>query len=196
MGAQIPAKFQLDPLGDHLNTCTTHSGGKKAHDWMVDQLPDLFHTTPKVKTQQVVKSRGQDCGDIELTGCLVNVTGPVSLVLDLRIVHDRVGSSTDPTLNGHLKYPNNLEQSLNNNRPESVVSFRSVIPRIILFIFRLRTLLSIPSHHRVTQQTLSHWYPFLDLKLMFTNAIYQWPVPLPSRDFRSTPQKQGWPGSR
>jgi hypothetical protein len=26
-------KFQLDPLGDHLNTCTTHSGVKKAHDW-------------------------------------------------------------------------------------------------------------------------------------------------------------------
>jgi hypothetical protein len=25
-------KFQLDPLGDHLNTCTTHSGAKKAHD--------------------------------------------------------------------------------------------------------------------------------------------------------------------
>jgi hypothetical protein len=29
-------KFQLDPLGDHLNTCTAHSGAKKTHDWMVD----------------------------------------------------------------------------------------------------------------------------------------------------------------
>jgi hypothetical protein len=61
----------------------------------------------------------------------------VPLVLDLRIDHDRVGSSTDPTLNGHLKYPNNSDQSLNdadtkkirkyradyNNRPPSVVSF-------------------------------------------------------------------------
>jgi hypothetical protein len=64
----------------------------------------------------------------------------VPLVLDLRIVHDfndRVGSSTDPNLNGHLKYPNNLDQSLNdtptdkirkyrgdyNNRSPSVVSF-------------------------------------------------------------------------
>jgi hypothetical protein len=26
---------------------------------------------------------------------------------------------------------------------------------------------SIPSHHRVTQQILSHWQPFRDLKLMF-----------------------------
>jgi hypothetical protein len=52
MGAQIPVivekpletnyrKFQLDPLGDHLNTCTTHSGVKKSHDWMVDQVDDV-----------------------------------------------------------------------------------------------------------------------------------------------------------
>jgi hypothetical protein len=85
----------------------------------------------------VVKNRGQDCGDIHLGGYLANESGPVPLVLDLRIAHDRVGSSVDPTLNGHLKYPNNLDQSLNdpdadkirkyradyNNRPPSVVSF-------------------------------------------------------------------------
>jgi hypothetical protein len=109
MGAQIPVlvekplatcgcrKFQLDPLGDHLNTCTSHSGAKKAHDCMVDQLADLFRTTHKVKTQQVVKNRGHHCGDIGLTGYLANKGGPVSLVLDLRIAHTRVGSSTDPT---------------------------------------------------------------------------------------------------
>ena len=63
------------------------------------------------------------------------------LVLDLRITHDRVGSSADPTLNGHLRYPNNLDKSLNdaaadkirkyradyNNNPPSVVSFMSAI---------------------------------------------------------------------
>jgi hypothetical protein len=52
-----------------------------------------------------------------------------------------VGSSADPTLNGHLKYPNNLDQSLNdaaadkirkyradyNNRPPSAVSFMPAI---------------------------------------------------------------------
>jgi hypothetical protein len=104
---------------------------------MVDQLADLFCTTHKVKTQQVVKSRGQHCGDIELVLYLTNEAGPVPLVLDLRIAHDRVGSSTDPTLNGHLRCPSNLDQSLNdaaadkirkyradyNNRPPSAVSF-------------------------------------------------------------------------
>ena len=48
-----------------------------------------------------------------------------------------MGSSVDPTLNGHLKYPNNVDQSLNdaaadkirkyradyNDRPPSAVSF-------------------------------------------------------------------------
>jgi hypothetical protein len=82
---------------------------------MVDQVTDFFRTTHKAKTQQVVKSRGQHCGDIELTGYLVNEAGPVPLVLDLRISHDRVGSSTDPTLNGHL---NNLDQSLNDVAPD------------------------------------------------------------------------------
>ena len=83
---------------NHLCTCTTHSGAKKAHDWAVDQLADLFRTTYKVKKQQVVKSRGQHCGDVELAGYLANAAGPVQLVLDLRIAHDRFGSSSDPSL--------------------------------------------------------------------------------------------------
>ncbi len=66
-------KFQLDALGDHLSTCTAHSGAKKAHDWAVDQIADLFRTTHKVKTRQVSKSRGQRCGDIEFAGYLANM---------------------------------------------------------------------------------------------------------------------------
>ena len=63
------------------------------------------------------------------------------LVLDLRIAHDRFGSSSDPSLNGHLHYPNDLDGPLNeavidkirqyradyNNRPSHVISFISVI---------------------------------------------------------------------
>ena len=75
----------MDALRDHLCTCTAHSGAKKAHDWSVDQIADLFLTTHKVKTQQVIKSQGQHCGDIELAGYLANAAAPVPLVLDLRI---------------------------------------------------------------------------------------------------------------
>ena len=81
----------------YLCTCTAHSGAKKAHDWVVGQLADLFRTTHTGKTHQVVRNRGQHCGDVELVGYLANTVVPVPLVLDLRIAHERWGSRTDPT---------------------------------------------------------------------------------------------------
>jgi hypothetical protein len=58
-------------------------------------------------------------------GYLVNETGPVSLVLDLRVAHDRVDSSSDPVLNGHLRYPNNLDQSLNDTVVDKLRKYRA-----------------------------------------------------------------------
>ena len=55
----VVAKSLLDVFGDHVSTCTAHSGAKKAHDWAVEQLADLFRTTQGVKTQQVARSLGQ-----------------------------------------------------------------------------------------------------------------------------------------
>ncbi len=66
---------------------------------------------------------------------------PVLLVLDLRIDHDRFGSSSYPSLNGHLPYPNQIDKSLNevstdmirkyrsdySNNPPTVVSFIGVV---------------------------------------------------------------------
>ncbi len=71
---------------------------KPSHDWEVDQLTDLFHTTHKIKTQQVVKNRDHHCGDIEL------------------------GS-----LNGHFRYPNNLDQSLNDTAADKIRRYRVII---------------------------------------------------------------------
>jgi hypothetical protein len=70
-----------------------------------------------------------------------NEADPLPLVLDLRIAHDRFGSSSDPCLNGHLHYPNDIDKSLNesathkirkyradyNNNPPSTISFMPVI---------------------------------------------------------------------
>jgi hypothetical protein len=67
--------------------------------------------------------------------------GPVPLVLDLRIAHDRLGSSSDPSINGILDYPNDIDRSLNeavadkirkyradyNNRPPNAISFMPAI---------------------------------------------------------------------
>ncbi len=94
-----------------------------------------------MKTQQVARSRGQQCEDIELAGYLTNVAGPVPLVLDLHITHERFGSTSHPNLNGHLHYPNDIERSLNetasdkirkyhsdyNNNPPSTIPFMPII---------------------------------------------------------------------
>jgi hypothetical protein len=68
----------------------------------------------------------------------VNAVNPVPLVLDLHIVHDRFGSSSDLSFNGHIvHYPNDIDKSLTdeirkyradyNNNPPSVVSFMTDI---------------------------------------------------------------------
>ena len=65
----------------------------------------------------------------------------MKLVMDLRIVHERWGSSSNPSLNGHLPYPTDIDRTLNedavnkilqsradyNNRPSHVISFIHVI---------------------------------------------------------------------
>jgi hypothetical protein len=51
--------------------------------------------------------------DIKLTSYLANAAGPVPLVLDLRIAHNRWGNSSDPSINRHLHYPNDMDRSLN-----------------------------------------------------------------------------------
>jgi hypothetical protein len=84
----------------------------------------LFRTTHRVKTQQVVKSRGQHCGDIELPGYLANAAGPVPLILDLRLAHDRFGCSSDPTLNGRLHY-NDIDKSLNEDVNDKIRKYRA-----------------------------------------------------------------------
>jgi hypothetical protein len=75
-----------------------------------------------------------------LTGYLTNLAIPVPLVLDLRIANERWGSSSDPSLNGHLHYPNDMDRSLNesddkirkyrvdyNNNPPNSISFMPAI---------------------------------------------------------------------
>ena len=65
----------------------------------------------------MAKSPGQRCGDIELPAYLSNAVGPVPLVLDLGIAHDHWGSSSNPSLDDHLHYPDY------NNRPSHAIFF-------------------------------------------------------------------------
>ncbi len=72
--------------------------------------------------------------DIELVVYLVNVEDPVSLVLDLNIVHDRFGRTSDSNLNGHLHYPYDIDRSHN----ESVTD-KIKIRKYIFYGFRSST---------------------------------------------------------
>jgi hypothetical protein len=72
---------------------------------------------------------------------LANTSGSVSLVLILLIVPDCFVSTSDPSLNGNLHYPNDLVGPLNedvtdkicqyradyNNRPSNSISFMSAM---------------------------------------------------------------------
>jgi hypothetical protein len=86
----------------------------------------------------VARSRGQECGDIELDVYLANTTDPASLVVDLRITHERWGSTSDPTLNGHLHYPNDIDRSLNESVTDKIRKYRADYnvnpPNTIFFI--------------------------------------------------------------
>jgi hypothetical protein len=95
---------------------------------MIRQLVNsltYFAQHTKAKTQQVARSRGQQCGDNGLSGYRTNAAGPVPLVLDLRIAHDRFGSSADLDLNGHLHYPNDMDRSLSEAAADKIRKYRA-----------------------------------------------------------------------
>jgi hypothetical protein len=70
------------------------------------------------------------------------IPGPMPLVLDLHIAHDCFGSISDPSITGHLHYPNDVDRSLNevvadkirqyradcDNCPSNTISFMAAIP--------------------------------------------------------------------
>ena len=60
-----------------------------------------------MKTQQVTKSRGKE--EIELAAYLANAACPVPLVLDVRLAHYHIGSSSVLTLVSMDTYDNDLD---------------------------------------------------------------------------------------
>ncbi len=104
----------------------------------------------------MVKSRGQHCGDIELAGYLANAAGPVPLVLDLRLAHDRFGSSSDPTLNGRLHY-NDIDKSLDEGANDKIRITRTMITTR-LTLSRLYRLLLVRMDVYIV--TLSDFYSY------------------------------------
>ena len=59
------------------------------------------------------------------------MTNPVSLVLDLSIAHERFGGSSDPSLNGNLHYPNDIDRSLNEAAADKIRTYGNITLTII-----------------------------------------------------------------
>ena len=54
-----------------------------------------------------------------------NVPGPESLVLDLCIPHERWGCSSNPSFNGHLHYPTDIDRTLNEGDADEILQYRA-----------------------------------------------------------------------
>jgi hypothetical protein len=100
--------------GDHTSTCTANSGATKAHDWAVGVLGPLFRSAGHVvRTQHgVTASARKRRGDVEVRHYLHDAAGSRSLVFDLSITHDRIGSSCHVQQNGLLSHPQDLDAPL------------------------------------------------------------------------------------
>ncbi len=95
---------------------------------------------------------------------LTNTVVPVPLVVDLHSTHDRFGSRSEPSINGHLHYPNDMDRSLNetvtdkirkyradyNNNPPPSVDFMTTIPSTSGRLHREFVLLLFLQTHRET----------------------------------------------
>ncbi len=132
--------------------------------------------------------------------------GPVPLVLDLRIAHDRFGSCSDPSLNGNLHYPHNIDRSLieaaddkirtyradyNNNPPHSV----AFMPAIASTSGRLHSefgrLLFLQAHREIDR-----FFSASGVQLVqSTSGLFHFRRAAFAQQ-SVTAQKQGWPGSR
>ena len=121
-------KFLLDTHGDHISTCTAHSGATKAHDWMVGRLGPLFRTAGhRVRTQHGVSTSAenrQKRGDVEILNYLQDAAGSRNLVFDLSVTHDRYGSSAQPHHNGLLTHPQDLDAPLHVAARKKISTYR------------------------------------------------------------------------
>jgi hypothetical protein len=104
-------KFALDALGDHVITCTVHSGTKKSHDWSVEQTTDLFRTRHKVKTpERLHRCLGSGVSDV-VTSILLSIwltwqgRSQCHWCWNYVLISGRWGSRSNLSLNGQLYYP-------------------------------------------------------------------------------------------
>ena len=90
--------------------------------WLTNFLT-FFTPHTESKRNRLLKTGVSIVGTLNLEVTYKMWWGP--LVLDLHIDHERWGNSTDPTLNGHLHYPNDLDKPLNESGTDKIRKYHS-----------------------------------------------------------------------
>jgi hypothetical protein len=95
--------FQIDALGDHLQTCQTKSAATQVHDWVVYRLGGILGSVGhRVKIHKTTPAQGKERGDVEIRDYVVlqkprDVTDclppPRTLILDFTMTHTHYGRS-------------------------------------------------------------------------------------------------------
>jgi hypothetical protein len=104
-----------DDMKHHVEVHTSHR-----------EIGPLFRTAGHVvRTQHgVTASAGQRRGDVEVRSYLRDAAGSRSLVFDLSITHDRIGSSCHVQQNGSLSHKQDLDAPLRMAAQRKINSYR------------------------------------------------------------------------
>ena len=98
----------------------------QAHDWAITQLQPLFRSlghAVRVQTA-VTASKGNQRGDVEINDYLRHNGVDRTLVFDFSMAHDRWGATDEPSKNGQLCYPYDLNRTVWEAAQKKVKKYR------------------------------------------------------------------------
>jgi hypothetical protein len=106
--------------------------------------------------------------------------------MDLHIPHDRFGSRSDPSLNGHLHYPNDIDKSLNQDVDDKIQKYRpdyNHSPPTTVSFMTANASTSGRLHSEFIRLLFLQTHRETDHFCNFRSSVYtihQWTIPLPS----------------
>jgi hypothetical protein len=116
--ASLPRRNQRRPP---YAAATAHSGATKAHDWAVGVLGPLFG---QLDARSGLSTRKRPAQANGVRSYLRDAAGSRSLVFDLSITHDRIGSSCHVQQKGLLSHPRDLDAPLRLAAQRKIKSYR------------------------------------------------------------------------
>jgi len=119
-------KHNLGNQPDHVQCCPSVGATTQAHDWAITQLQPLFRSlghAVRVQTA-VTASKGNQRGDVEIKDYLRHNGVDRTLVFDFSMAHDRWGATDEPSKNGQLCYPHDLNRTVREAAQKKVKKYQ------------------------------------------------------------------------